>query len=128
MILPVLLALLTGPSDSLLGRWEGTSTCVKAAWNAACNDEVVRYDAVRADGDTIVVHAYKQVGGTWDWMGDLMLTWDPAGHRWVGPWSNGRVHIEWSYWLVGRELHGQVVTLPDRRKGRDVVVHRVATP
>jgi hypothetical protein len=126
MILPLLLALLTGPSDSILGRWDGTSTCVKASWNAACHDEVVRYDAVRSGGDTIVVHAYKQVGTGWDWMGDLALTYDGTARRWAGEWSNGRVHIEWSFWLVGAELHGQVVTLPDRRKARDVVVHRAA--
>ena len=130
MILPFLLALLTGPADSVLGRWEGTSTCIKASWNASCHDEVVQYDFVRAParGDTITLHASKRVGGKWEWMGDLDLTYDTARHRWVGEFANSRVHIEWSYWLVGRTLQGEVVGLPDRRKGRDVLAHRVTTP
>lgn len=128
MILPLLLTLVAGPADSILGRWEGTSTCIKAPWNAACHDEVVRYDFVRAPGrgDTITVHAFKQAQGAWDWMGDIDFGYDSAGHRWVGDFSNTRVHIEWSYWLASTELHGQVVSLPDRRKARDVTAHRVA--
>lgn len=130
MILSLLLALVFGPGDQVLGRWEGTSTCIKADWNAACHDEVVRYDFARAAGrgDTITLHAYKQVQGAWDWMGDIDFRYDSTGRRWVGEFANSRVHIEWSYWLVGTDLRGQVVSLPDRRKARDVVAHRVAAP
>ena len=129
MILPFLLTLLTGPGDSILGRWEGTSTCVKAPWNAACHDEVARYDFVRtpARGDTITVHASKQVAGAWEWMGDIDVTYDPAGHRWVGIFANSRVRIEWSFWIAGTELRGQVIDLAGPRKGRDVAAHRAAT-
>ena len=124
----LLLTLFQQPSDALLGRWEGTSICIKADWNAACHDETTRYDVVRAAGrgDTLVVHAFKLVGGAYEPMGDLDATWDSAGRRWVAPFANSRVHIEWSYWLAGAELRGQVVTLPERRKARDVVAHRVA--
>lgn len=127
MIIPILLALLQHPGDALLGRWEGTSVCVKADWNAACHDETIRYDVVRTAGrgDTLTVHAFKQVAGAFEPMGDLDAVWDPAGRRWVAPFANARVRIEWSYWLAGAELHGQVVTLPERRKARDVVAHRV---
>ena len=129
MILPLffLLALLRHSSDALVGRWEGTSICIKADWNAACHDETIRYDVVRAAGrgDTLVVHAFKLVGGAYEPMGDLDATWDSAGRRWLAPFANSRVRIEWSYRLVGADLHGQVVTLPERRKARDVVARRV---
>lgn len=127
MILPLILALFTqSPADAILGRWEGTSICIKADWNASCHDEATRYDFVRdsARAGVIVVHAYKRLGNDWDWMGDIDGRWDSAGRRWVGEFSNSRTHIEWSYWLEGDKLIGQVVTLPERRKGRDVVAHR----
>ena len=124
-----LLLLLSAPQDpsaAILGRWEGTSICIKAEWNRACHDEVVRYEVVR---DTlrpgvIVHHAYKRVGAEWEWMGDLDLRYDAAGRRWAGEFSNSRVHIEWSFWLQGADLAGKVIMLPDGRKGRDVIVHR----
>ena len=125
MILPLLLALLQQPSDSILGRWEGTSICIKADWNASCHDEVTRYDFVRATGDTLTLHAYKQVNGTFESMGDLDFTYDSAAHRWRAEFANSRVHIEWSFQVVGGRLTGVVVDLPGRRKARDVVAHRV---
>jgi hypothetical protein len=127
MILPLILALFTqSPADAILGRWEGTSTCIKADWNASCHDEVTRYDFVRDSTrpGVIVTHAYKRVGADWDWMGDVDVRWDAAGHRWAGEWNNGRVHIEWSYWLQDGALAGQLVSLPGRRKARDVIAHR----
>lgn len=116
----------THPSDAVLGRWFGTSICVKTAANSACHDEVVRYNFVRDSvrHDVIVNHADKQVGNDWEWMGDIEVRWDSAGNRWAGEWQNSRTHIEWSFWLVGPELHGMVVRLPGREKGRDVVAHR----
>ncbi|HTK55990.1 MAG TPA: hypothetical protein VL295_04155, partial [Gemmatimonadales bacterium] len=115
------------PAAAILGRWEGTSICIKAEWNRACHDEVTRYDFVRDTlrPDVITVHSYKQLGTDWDWMGDVDLRYDAAGHRWAGEWQNSRVHIEWSYWLTASGMAGQVVIFPDRRKGRDVVAHRV---
>ena len=32
--------------------------------------------------------------------------------------------LEWSCWLQGDELAAQVVSLPGRRKARDVLAHR----
>jgi hypothetical protein len=127
MFLPLFfLSLFQSPADAVLGRWEGTSTCVKVEWNQRCNDEVVRYDFVRDSTreGVIVLHAFKRVGTTWDSMGDLDVRFDSTGTRWVGEFSNSRVHIEWSYWMRSSELIGQLVSLPDRRKARDVVVHR----
>ena len=131
MLLPLLLALSApqDPAAAILGRWEGTSICIKAEWNRACHDEVTRYDFVRDTlrPDVITVHSYKRIGTDWDWMGDVDLRYDAAGHRWAGEWRNTRVHIEWSYWLTSDGMAGQVVIFPDRRKGRDVVAHRVTS-
>lgn len=126
----LLLALFQGPADAILGRWEGTSTCVKAEWNASCHDEVTRYDFVRPPGrgDTITVSAFKRVNGDWEAMGDFDLRYDAAGHRWVGEFANSRTHVELSYWIEGAQLHGQMVQLPGRRKGRDIAARRVAAP
>lgn len=132
MLLPLLLFLLPpaqDPAAAILGTWEGTSICVKAEWNRACHDEVTRYefvpDSVRRD--VIVAHAYKRVGEAWEWMGDVDVRYQGSARRWAGEWQNSRVHIEWSYWLEGTEMRGKVEIFPDRRKGRDVVAHRVAT-
>lgn len=127
MILALLVQLVTqDPGAAILGRWEGTSTCVKAPWNAACHDEVVRYDIVR---DTVhageyTIHASKQVGTEWEWMGDVNVHWDSAGRHWIGEWSNTRFHLEWEFHSVGAGIQGTLMILPDRRKGRDIVLHR----
>ena len=129
VLLLLLLSLLTpqDPGAAILGRWEGTSICVKAEWNRSCNDEVARHDFVRDSTrpDVIIDHGYKRLGDAWDWMGDFELRYDAAGHRWVGEWSNSRTHLELSYALQGNDLVGVMARLPERRKGRDIVVHRV---
>ena len=130
MLLPFLLALaaLQDPVAAILGRWEGTSTCIRADWNRACHDEVVRYDVVRDSlrPGVLIHHAYKRVGTEWEWMGDLDLRYDAAGGRWAGEFSNSRVHIEWSFWRQGADLAGKVIDLPGGRQARDVLVHRPA--
>jgi hypothetical protein len=129
-MLPLLLLLFQSPADAILGRWEGTSTCIKAEWNRACHDEIVRYEVVRdsAHAGRYIHHAYKQVGTEWEWMGDVTLQYDSTGHRWAGDWSNTRVHIEWSFWPQGADLAGQLLVYPDMRKARDVRVHRPVPP
>jgi hypothetical protein len=128
MWLHLLLSLLApqDPATAILGRWEGTSTCVKAEWNRGCHDEIARYDFVpdTAHAGVILVHGYKLVAGEWDFMGEIELRYDSAGHRWAGEWGNGRVHIELSYVLQGTDLVGKLIGLPDGRKARDIIVHR----
>lgn len=122
----LLLALLQDPKDAALGWWSGTSTCIKGAFNAACHDEVVRYQFVRdpGRGDTITLHAFKIVHDSLDWMGDMGAVYVPARRRWVAEYSNSRVHIEISFWLAGSELRGEMVDLPSRVKRRDMAAHR----
>ena len=132
VLLPLLFSLLApaqDPAAAILGTWEGTSICIKADWNRACHDEETRYQFTRdaQRPEIITVNSFKRINDGWDWMGVVELRYDTAGHRWAGEWRNSRVHIEWSYWLSGSEMAGQVVIFPDRRKGRDVVAHRVAS-
>ena len=130
MLLPLLLALLVpqDPSTAILGRWEGTSICVKAEWNRSCHDEIAMHEFTSdtAHPGVIIDHGYKRVGGDWDFMGDFELRYDSAGHRWVGEWSNGRTHLELSYAMQGSDLVGTLALLPDHRKGRDIIIRRPA--
>lgn len=118
-----------GPRD-ILGTWIGTSTCVKATWNAACNDEQVRYSFVGADPDSTHVHqvADKMVAGQWELMGELDYTWEPATREWNGDFANSRVRIRWTFRVSHDTLTGEVVTLPDRRIARHAVAVRVPPP
>lgn len=127
LLLPLLL-LLAVPSGphAILGRWHGHSICVKAPWNAACNDEEVFYDfiAEQADSGRILQHASKLVAGHAEWMGDLELSYMADRAGWAGEFSNGRVHIRWSYRLRGDSLEGEVVMLPTLQVARHVVAWR----
>jgi len=65
------------PTSELLGHWRGESICVKADWNAACNDEVVFYDVVPGEKpDRVLLRAYKIVNGRNEPMGDLEFAYE----------------------------------------------------
>lgn len=112
------------PGD-LIGRWRGTSICVKAEWNAACHDEDVIYDVVRAPADSarVLMHASKIVNGAIVPMGDLELAFVDSAQSWMGEYANARVHIAWWYKVTGSALTGTLLVLPDRRVAR----HATAT-
>lgn len=118
-----------GPRD-ILGKWYGTSTCVKASWNAACNDEKVRYTFTPEGPDSTHVHlaADKWVGSGWELMGELGFVWDPGTGEWNGDFENTRVKIRWTYRLSHDTLTGEVVVFPDRRVGRHVLAVRTSPP
>ena len=102
---------------AIAGQWRGESICVKAAWNAACNDERIVYDVV-ADSSapgTALLHAAKIVGGRPEPMGDLDLQYRAADSTWFGDFSNSRVRIRWEYRVRGDSLIGRVF---DRATGR----------
>lgn len=116
--------LLAGPRD-IRGHWVGTSTCIKADWNSACNDEQVLYDfAAGADSDHVILHASKLVNGVAQPMYDLPFTYDAAATQWNGDFANSRVKIRWSYRVHGDSLAGEVVLLPSGQVGRHVVAAR----
>jgi hypothetical protein len=114
-----------GPQE-ILGRWRGRSTCIKAEWNSACNDEEVVYEFVPAGADPsrIMLHAAKIIGGTPEPMYDLAFAYDTATARWDGDFANSRVRIRWSYRVRGDSLQGQVTLLPSGQIGRNVIAWR----
>jgi len=120
-----------GPAStppSILGYWHGRSTCIKAPWNAACNDEEVLYHFVPAADPPgqVLLKAYKYVNGAPESMYDLQFAWDSTRHRWAARYSNSRVRILWSYTVEDSVLIGRLVDLPDERLVRNVLVTLVA--
>ena len=112
-------------AGAVLGRWAGTSTCVKAQWNAACNDEVVIYDFVPSDSaGRITLHAQKVIRGRPEPMGDLEFTYDPSTRQWSGNFDNARVSIRWIFEVSGSRLTGRVVDRRSLRIARNVVATR----
>ncbi len=110
----------------ILGRWHGTSTCVKESWNASCNDERIVYDFVpsAAGAPGVLLHAYKVVGSDTVSMGDLELLPDSGAGRWAGEFSNSRVHIRWMYQVRDSSLTGTLGVYPELRVARHVVARR----
>jgi hypothetical protein len=119
-----------GSPTAILGWWHGTSTCVHAEWNAACNDEEVVYQFVPAPPDSThsVVHAFKMVQGRLEEMGDIGFTYSPERSAWDGDFKNASVDIRWSFELHGDTLVGQEFQRPEMRVGRHVVATRTEAP
>jgi hypothetical protein len=117
------------PAAQVIGSWRGTSICIKADWNRACHDEVIvyRFAAVGSRPDSVVLHAFKVLGDSLDWMGDLPLGYDRTSRLWQGDFANSRVHVRWSYAVEGQSLTGKVVDLSNGRKARDVVAKRMGS-
>jgi hypothetical protein len=112
--------------QEIVGRWQGTSTCVRGEWNRACHDETVLY-VVRpsaAHRGQVTLVASKRVGGTWEWMGTLDFRHDAARNEWTADYTGGRVPIRWTYRVNGREMAGKLVLLPSGRQARVVSAHR----
>lgn len=115
----------TTAARAILGRWSGSSICVKAEWNAACNDETVVYDFVPSDSaGRITLHASKVIAGKPEPMGDLDVSYDPAARRWFGDFDNSRVSIRWIYEVAGSRLTGRVVDRRTLRVSRNVTASR----
>jgi hypothetical protein len=115
----------SGPT-AILGWWHGTSTCVQAPWNAACNDEEILYEFVPLppDSNRSLLHAAKIVQGQVVPMGDMEFTYSPERTSWDGDFANARVNIRWTYELHGDTLLGQVLLRPDLRLARHVLAWR----
>jgi hypothetical protein len=130
MLLPTALSAQQSPPESIRGRWHGTSICVKAEWNTACNDEQVVYDFVPSTQSpaAMSLHASKLVNGAPEPMYDLDFSYDTTSSEWQAEFSNSRVHIRWSYRVQGDSMTGRVVFLPSGRIGRDVRVIRDTAP
>lgn len=125
--------LLTGPvwapqsrPAEILGWWHGTSLCVRASWNAGCNDEVIQYQIVptSADSTESLMRADKLVNGRFESMGDLPLHYNAASHSWDGDFANARVSIRWTYQVQGDTLRGLLLLRPDLKVARNVLAQR----
>jgi hypothetical protein len=111
---------------TILGQWRGQSICVKAEWNASCNDEQViyRFEPAAAGGRVVTMHAFKIVNGVEEPMGDLDFAPDSVPNQWSGEFSNARVHIRVSYIVTGDSLVGRMVDVPDGRPRRNMAAVR----
>ena len=130
MLTVLALAILAGPhpTSELLGHWRGESICVKADWNAACNDEVVFYDFVPGDkSDRVLVHAYKIVNGQNLPMGDLDFAYDAGLKAWAADFSNARVRIRFVFDVHGASLDGRLLDLKAGRVARHIRASREAS-
>lgn len=114
------------PTPPLLGMWHGTSICVKASWNASCNDEEIFYEFVPTKGGLpgILLRAAKRVGSAIEPMGDLEIQPDTGEARWAGEFSNSRVHIRWLYQVSDSGLTGSLILLPSMQVARAVRAQR----
>ena len=121
------IAVMRFPTSTLLGRWQGSSTCVEATWNAACNDEEVVYDFVLAANQTeqVTLHASRLASGAPQWMYDLDFAYDSTARLWSADFRNRRTSIRWTYRVKGDSLIGQVAELPSGRVARRVGAVRV---
>ncbi len=111
---------------AIIGWWHGTSTCVKASWNAACNDEVVLYEFVPSSPDSVrsTVHAFKLVAGQRDSMGALPVAFVPEDQAWNADITTRRGALRWTFRLHGDSLLGRLVLLPGMQVARHVVALR----
>lgn len=114
------------PSRRVLGLWHGTSICVKASWNASCNDEEIFYEFVPAKSGLpgILLRAAKRVGAAIEPMGELELQPDTGHARWAGEFRNSRVHIRWLYQVSDSGLTGSLILLPSMQVARAVRAQR----
>lgn len=103
---------------SVLGIWHGHSDCLQKG--TACNDEIVEYHFEPWPGhpDSLWLDALKLVAGRYGSMGRLPCSFDAATRTWNAEFANSRVHILWSFQIVGKKLVGSLVRLPDRTPER----------
>ena len=103
---------------SILGIWHGHSDCLQKG--TACNDEIVEYHFEPSPGhpDSIWLDAKKLVAGRYGSMGKLPCSFDASTRTWNAEFRNPRVHILWSFQIVGKKIVGSLVDLPDRTPKR----------
>ena len=75
-------------------------------------------------GDAVTLAAYKIVDGEKLLMGEFDLTWDDKQGSWSAEYTNGRVHILWTFVVHGDEITGTLVDLPSKHLIRNVSVKR----
>lgn len=119
-------AFAAAPRAAILGTWKGTSTCVKSPEFPSCHDEVVVYEVKESasGGEAATLAAFKIVDGEKQFMGDLEFTWDAKQEAWVSEFTNGRVHVLWTFFVRGDDITGTLVDLPSKHLIRNVAVKK----
>jgi len=114
------------PRAAILGTWKGTSICVKSPEFPSCHDEVVVYEVRESGngGDAVTLAAYKIVDGEKQFMGDLEFAWDDKQGAWNSEYTNGRVHVLWTFVVQGDDITGTLVDLPSKHLIRNVSVKK----
>jgi hypothetical protein len=106
----------------LAGYWTGESICVGEI--GACKDEQVVYHVSvdPADATKVKIGADKIVDGKPDFMGDILLKFDPAKNTLTGNLENSRSPGIWEFTVKGNMMWGTLSRLPERRIVRQIRV------
>jgi len=105
---------------SATGR--GESICVGEV--GACHDEQVIYHFAvsKADSQKFTLSADKIVNGKPEPMGDTDFAYDAANHILTGEFQNPRTHLLIQLTVKGNMMWGTLMSLPERRVGRQIRV------
>ncbi len=114
-------------ASSLVGDWTGESICVGEV--GACKDEQVVYHVSvdAADATKVKIAADKIVNGKPEFMGDILLKFDPARNTLIGNLETPRYRGVWEFTVKGNMMWGTLSLLPERRIGRQIRVTKTAS-
>ena len=115
----------TAQTGSLVGSWQGTSTCVDKVQFPACNDEQVIYDVRAQPGtaDSVLIRADKIVNGSREFMSEFTFG-RGAGDQWSAEFQGGRGAGRWELSVKGDTLTGRLLALPSASVVRRVSLRR----
>jgi hypothetical protein len=115
----------TAQTGSIVGSWQGTSTCVDKVQFPACNDEQVIYDvsAQSPGADSVLIRADKIVNGSREFMGEFTFV-RGAGNQWSTEFQGGRNPDRWELSVQGDTLTGRLLDLPSGSVVRRVSLRR----
>lgn len=112
---------------SLSGDWIGESICVGN--NPSCRDEKVVYhiSVDPADSTKVKIAADKIVDGKLEWMGDILLKYNPNGQTLIGDLQSPRYRGVWEFTVKGNIIEGTLsIFLPEKTMGRRIKVEKNA--
>ena len=112
-------------SESILGTWRGTSTCVNREAAPACNDEQVVYEitAIAGAPDRVTVKADKIVDGKRVPMGGMDFTREGEG-VWGTEFETPRLRARWQLAVAGTAMNGTMMLLPSKTVVRRMKLKR----
>src|SRR6266404_5804014 len=102
-------------TSSLTGDWTGESIC--AGNNPSCHDEKVVYhiSVDPSDSTRVKIAADKIVKNKPEWMGDILLKYDPNKQTLTGELQNSRYRGLWEFTVKGNIIEGTLsVFIPEK--------------